>query len=93
MVSVHFVVVCGEMLLKFLIKVVAIQNFRVAVTVRLEPRNQTENRTSRFWFLYLAISVLVFEEPNFYMNRETERPVLPPITHVSVASLDLLRGL
>jgi hypothetical protein len=35
-------VVCGEMLLKFLTKVVVIQNFRVAVTVRLEPRNRTE---------------------------------------------------
>jgi hypothetical protein len=73
------VVVCGEMLLKFLTKVIVIQNFRVAVTVRLEPRNRTEepnqrteNRTSRFWFLYLAISVLVFEEPNFYKNRGTE---------------------
>ena len=42
MVIVHFVVVCGEMLLKFLTKVVVIQNFRVAVTVRLEPRNRIE---------------------------------------------------
>jgi hypothetical protein len=30
------------MLLKFLTKVVVIHNFRVAVTVRLEPRNRTE---------------------------------------------------
>jgi hypothetical protein len=36
------VVVCGEMLLKFLTKVVVIQNFRVAVTVRLEPMNRAE---------------------------------------------------
>jgi hypothetical protein len=66
------------MLLKFLTKVIVIQNFRVIVIVRLEPRN----RTSRFWFLYLAILVLDFEEPNFYKNqgtepnRRTERPVL-----------------
>jgi hypothetical protein len=36
------VVVCGEMLLKFVTKVVVIQNFRVHVTIRLEPRNRTE---------------------------------------------------
>jgi hypothetical protein len=66
------VVVCGEILLKFLTKVAIIQNFRVAVIVRLEPNRRTENRTSRLWFLYLAISVLVFEEPNFYKNQGTE---------------------
>jgi hypothetical protein len=36
------VVVYGEILLKFLTKVVVIQNFRVIVIVRLEPRNRTE---------------------------------------------------
>jgi hypothetical protein len=36
------VVVCGEMLLKFLTKVVVIQNFRVVNIVRLEPKNRTE---------------------------------------------------
>jgi hypothetical protein len=35
-------VVYGEMLLKFLTKVIIIQNFRVSVTVRLEPENRTE---------------------------------------------------
>jgi hypothetical protein len=68
------------MLLKFLTKVVVIRHFRVSVTVRLEPRNRTENRTNRFWFLYLAILVLVFEEPNFTRteepNRRTKRLVL-----------------
>jgi hypothetical protein len=42
MVIVHLWLFVGEMLLKFLTKVVVIQNFRVAVTVRLEPRNRTE---------------------------------------------------
>ena len=37
------VVVCGEMLLKFLTKVAVIQNFRVVVTVRLEPKIQKPN--------------------------------------------------
>jgi hypothetical protein len=75
MVIVHLLVFVGEMLLKFLTKDIVIQNFRMVVTVRLEPRKRTEeprNRTSRFWFLYLAISVLIFEEPNFYKNRGTE---------------------
>jgi hypothetical protein len=36
------VVVCGEMLLKFLTKVVVIQNFRVDVIVWLELRNRIE---------------------------------------------------
>jgi hypothetical protein len=69
------------MLLKFLTKVVVIQNFRVVITVRLEP-----NRTSQFWFLYLAILVLIFEEPNFYKNqrtkpnRRTKRPVLATVS-------------
>jgi hypothetical protein len=36
------VVVCGEILLKFLTKVIVIENFRVAVTVWLEPKNRTE---------------------------------------------------
>ena len=36
-------VVCGEMLLKFLTKVIVIQNFRVIVIVRLEPKNREPN--------------------------------------------------
>ena len=41
-VKTALMVVCGEMLLKFLTKVVVIQNFRVTVKVRLEPKNRIE---------------------------------------------------
>jgi hypothetical protein len=66
------VVVYGEMLLKFVTKVVVIQNFRVTVIVRLEPRNRTEEPRTKlvdYSFFYLTISVLVFKGPNFYKNR------------------------
>ena len=63
------------MLLKFLTKVVVIHNLRVAVTVRLEPRNRTEEPRTELVgsdFFILLFRFLVFEEPNFYKNQGTE---------------------